>query len=214
MQNQPSVSRAVGGPGNPKMITSVDLMSDIADYGEKYTASTVAHELGHCVNLWHHGDDDRQVVWAVVDGKLYEGNNGQVAEILVRNEEGDDCTDVIMAEALAMQAKAGPDNRLKYQMGVDQGQHSGADECIMRYDNAQTFIYRTLKQYRFINFDEPVGKALCTANAGTGVNDKDRVTMQPRYGPALKRRGDCVHQILVNDSGNAPRRYKVPVLNP
>jgi hypothetical protein len=208
MKNQPGVSRAAGGPGNPKMITSVDLMSDIADYGANYTASTVAHELGHSVNLWHHGDDDSKVVWAVVNGKLYEGGrNNSVREILVRNEEGDDCTDVIIEEALAIQALPAPGNRLKYQMGVDQGQHSGDDNCVMRYDDAQTFIYRTLTQYRFINFNEPVGKELCTSAEGTGVNDKDRTTMQSRYGPAQASRGDCLHQILVNDAGNAPRRH-------
>lgn len=210
MKNQPGVSRAVGGPRNPKFIQSVNLMSDIADYGANYVASTVAHELGHCVNLWHHGDDDCKVIWAVIDGKLYEGRNNSVTEILVRNEEGDDCTDVIIEEALAIQALPAPGNRLKYQMGVDHGQHSGDDNCVMRYDDAQTFIYRILPQHRFINFTEPVGKELCASGEGTGVNHKDRVSMQPRYGPALAGRGDCVHQILVNDAGEAPYRRKSP----
>ena len=209
---QPGVSRAVGGPGNPKMITSVDLMSDVASFGANYVAITVAHELGHCVNLWHHGDVDQKVIWAVVGGKLYEGrSDGTVSgEIFVVNEELDDITPVIIDQALEIQAQPAPANRLKVQMGRDQGQHSGSDNCIMRYDDSQTFVYRARPDFRFGDFSEPVGNELCTTAEGSGVNDKDRDTKQPRYGPALSGRGDCIHQILVTDADTAPWRHKIP----
>jgi hypothetical protein len=212
-QWNPNVSIAVGGPGNPKTISSVDLMTDVASFSANYAAITVAHELGHCVNLWHHGDVDWRVVWAVVDGKLYEARPDKTAsEISVINEEGDDLTPMVMNDALEIQAKKPAGQHLLVQMGRDQGQHSGFEDCIMRYDDAQTFVDRSRTDVRFYDFNEPLGYGLCTTGEGSGVNDKDRKDehKQPRYGPALKGRGDCLHQIHVTDADTSLWRSPIP----
>jgi len=206
----PGVSDAVGGPGNPKMISAVLLMSDLASVSADYAAITVAHELGHCVNLWHHGDCDHKVGWVVVEGKLYEGRpDGTVTgEIFVVNEQVENLTPTVVDMALDVQAQPPPHNHFILPMGCDQGQHSGAEDCIMRYDCSRTFVYRDRPDLRFWLFDEPVGHGLCTSAEGTGVNDKDRTEKQSRYGPALAGRGDCLHQIHVTDADTSPWRYK------
>ena len=206
----PNVSIAVGGPGNPKMISSVDLMTDVAAFRADYVAITVAHELGHCVNLWHHGDVDCRVIWAVVDGKLFEGRSGKVSEISVINEMDEDLTPMVINDALEIQVRKPEGQRLLVQMGRDQGQHSGFQDCIMRYDDAQTFVDRRQDNVRFYDFNEPLGYGLCTTAEGSGVNDKDRTEKQSRYGPALTGRGDCLHQIHVTDADTSPWRSPKP----
>lgn len=50
---------ANGGPGVPKKILMVQI--DVArclKYGAQQLASTIAHELAHACNVWHHGDTD------------------------------------------------------------------------------------------------------------------------------------------------------------
>jgi len=194
-------------PGNPKTITTVDLMADAARVDPAWLESTVAHELGHCVNLWHHGDSDDQVEWTVRDGRLYEqilgvGMMGFESPILTMNEKKIDFTARTMAVVRAL-----PGGTLTLWMGRYHGQHSGDDNCMMRYDCAETYVYRPKPNYRVIlrKGDEPVGNWICDEPKGTGVNLIGHDPID-RYGAATAKRGNCVQQILVNDSVEAPSR--------
>jgi hypothetical protein len=193
---------ANGGPGNPKVITTVDLVADAAAEDPHELRSSVAHELGHCVNIWHHGESDGKVYWVEDRGKLYETlrNGTMPPTIRVFAETFDELT----AEAVA-EAAAADNHTLIVVKGQDQGQHSGADLCFMCYDNAQTYKFREDPSFRFWHFANPIGDSLCTKAAGSGVNEPGRFP-QSRYGPARAGRGDCFHQILVTDAVVAPAR--------
>jgi len=200
--NRRGSAAARGGPGNPKKITSVDLMSNIAAFDANWIAATVAHELGHCVNVWHHGSSDSKVVWHVANGGLFERPGNAAAggqAIVVMNEQYGNLTPAIIAEAEVAQTT------YTLELGSDQGQHSGFENCVMRYDCAQTYVYRARNDVRVFGFSEPVGGAICTSPAGTGVNAAAHVP-QSRYGAAKQNRGGCVHQILVTDAVDAPPR--------
>lgn len=99
-------------------------------------------------------------------------------------------------------------------VGVRSGQHSGDEQCLMRYyfakfypkdGSSDTFYtrYQCESPYRLL--DEPIGVQIDSSPKGTGVNDESR-TPQSRYFDAHELRGDCIHQIVVNDSANPKNR--------
>ncbi len=193
----------VGGPGNPKMITSIDLMSDFARFDPARAAKIAAHELCHAVNVSHHGDTDEKVGWIALEGKLYEVSSAapRGAEITVLTEQQEDITLGIIAELSAL-----PENATVGYLGRDNGQHSGAECCVMRYHNAKTYALRAGggPPVRYSEYVEPIGATcLCTTTAGSGVNEEGRQP-QSRYGPTLAGRGNCLHQIHVTDAIAAP----------
>ena len=197
------VSEAYGGPGSPKKIIGVALRSDAATTDSASLKVTVAHELGHCVNIWHHGEADDEVEWEVKHGGIWErkvGAAGPGTIIVVMDESGNNQTEVWK------NIVANSENGILTQWrGRDQGQHSGFDNCFMRYGCSDTYIYRTIPIWRVAIFDEPPGHALCTNAAGSGVNNPNRDPID-RYGAAARGRGDCLHQIHVTDAVEAPTR--------
>jgi len=85
-------------------------------------------------------------------------------------------------------------------VGKSQGQHSGNEDCVMRYDCAEAYDYGAVRWY-LMNYDqEVIGQKLCVSEEGTGVNLSGREP-RPRYGDADKddNRGDCTDKICVND---------------
>ncbi len=74
----------------------------------------------------------------------------------------------------------------------------------MRYDIAETYASQKDSSIRYF-VRENVPRSICNTKDGTGVNAPGRLT-QSRYGPAAAGRGDCVHQILVNDGVDVPSR--------
>jgi hypothetical protein len=89
-------------------------------------------------------------------------------------------------------------------LGEFQGQCSGVEECVMRYDNCTAYASRRTPGKRYW-VDENWGNSRCATELGTGVNKQGRLP-QDRYGPAADGRGKCKTQILVNDAVTAPRR--------
>jgi hypothetical protein len=186
---------AVGGPGTPKMISRVELLGDWEEARPLELGRTVAHELFHCANVYHHGESDEQRLWHVDPsaGRVVEGING----VRLFQESGVDVT-------AAFIASTGTYDGIVV-VGAEHGEHSGDEYCIMRYSNARAYDSRTNPlRDRFIVREVP-GLRLCTSAVGTGVNGPDHIP-RPRYGDAASGRGNCFAQRLINDDVTAPQR--------
>ena len=88
-------------------------------------------------------------------------------------------------------------------VGVDHGEHSGAEDCLMRYYFAKYYESKKpatigSKQYYLIDEGtEHIGMAICHDKTGTGVNAPGHMP-QSRYGDASN--GDCFSHICPNDA--------------
>lgn len=194
----PGFARATGGPGTPKSIAVVNMWAiapDADDDKVQYGASSLAHELFHACNVYHHGQlNYPHVTWqrfAALD-VVSEDNSFMVD---VRKEpSGDGSTQL-------------PDlTVVKVTLGKYHDQHSGDDNCVMRYDDAEGYQPQAgPANARYYIGSEDAGFGLCTQSAGTGVNDASHQP-QSRYGDAASGRGNCAGQILVNDGVTPPTR--------
>lgn len=154
-------------------------------------ARLIAHELMHACNVRHHGRGDvRQHEWIIdrdQEGTIAFKEDGQIIRIL--NEGG---TSIVPRPVTNLV--------MTLWLGVPGGQHSGDEECVMRYGVADAYRSRNPSNVRYwIDGDEIGGTSLCNHSTGTGVNATGR-TPQSRYGDAA--RGNCVHQVCVNDAMN------------
>jgi len=199
---QHGVARAEGGPGNPRQVRRIAIMGEWATLPSAEFASVVAHELMHSVNVWHHGEADYPVIWQDVNGSLVEtGGRRTLAPIVVANEQEVDVTWQVLGRIDQL-----PGKRERIVLGVDGGQSSGMQHCVMRYNNAETYIDREQPGKRYVFPAEPLGGQLCTSAEGDGVNDSDW-SPQSRFSNAREDRGACASQILVTDAVTAPTRY-------
>ena len=196
------LGRAVGGPGTPKDVLELRLMSGWAALPLADRNQVVAHELFHAVNVYHHGEVDEPVVaWGLnEEGELVEGRPGAAAvqPIHVFRERVGNVDD----EVMTLLNKAG--KPLLGWLGKDGGQHSGNDACVMRYFVAGAYEGNPDATRRYIT-SERFGAGLCSDPSGSGVNDPGR-DPQSRFGAAAENRGDCTHQVLVSDAVDAPSR--------
>lgn len=87
-----------------------------------------------------------------------------------------------------------------FYVGRPQRQHSGNDQCIMRYFFANAYPKNGDGSTYYLSTagTEPVGSTLCTSPAGTGVNGPG-FKPQSRYGNAADGRGACRSWVCVND---------------
>jgi hypothetical protein len=93
---------------------------------------------------------------------------------------------------------------LVFYVGAPRGQHSGNDQCLMRYhfsqaypqagqDPAEANVY-----YLVAPGSEPLGVSLCDSALGTGINGPGH-RPQPRYFDAAPGLGSCQSWVCVND---------------
>jgi hypothetical protein len=87
----------------------------------------------------------------------------------------------------------------KLWVAVQQGQHSGVEQCMMRYCVADLIertngTTKTLELYGPV---EPDGLMLCTTDVGTGVNDPKNP--RNKCGNATTGRGICLGRLTVSD---------------
>lgn len=174
-------------------------------------ASTVAHEMFHCCNVQHHGATDHRKVTLYVckDSKKLASDpnfNPDPNAFCLLDPDENIIKEITLFDAETQQAlKPGPNypaNGLELYLGMQHGEHSGMEDCIMRYNAASMYKdaagnYMLLKANNGMSY-EMTGIQLCTSPAGTGINAPSHKP-QPRYGDAAAGRGNCMHQFCIND---------------
>lgn len=200
--------RASGaGPGLPKDFSFVglgnvttdpiDLVANGGVTRSTYNAPTVAHELLHCCNVYHHGEEPDAtsdgVIWTKKSDGIYEGDK----KILVRNSKGVDITNLVTFQWNWFRREK------LVNLKVWRGSSSGDVGCVMRYDDARAYTPQGAPDERvlLVTGDEAFGGGLCTTGKATGTNDNPG-----RFGPCAAGRGNCAGQIVVNDAAKATPR--------
>lgn len=172
----------------------------------EYFAATLAHEMLHDCNVYHHGEVDKIVEWQYVPGSPAQVVESDYGPITVMDENGQ----VITPD------QGFPDpahlSKRKVWIGIDQGQHSGDEDCLMRYDCAFAYRAKTDPSVRYLARGESTGMGFCVTAAGTGVNASSH-RPQSRYSSTAPpgvgvedQRGKCKFQLRVNDLGESPKR--------
>jgi len=181
-------------PGTPDSIERVIVDPSLAPENGSFPR-TVAHELSHAVNVWHHGGTDTGwITWT------RETRNGRPVAV-----EWGDVIDVRAEDGRRLRMNA---PELEVWVAAPHGQHSGSNECLMRYYLADAYRDNGNAALRYWTngAGEPTGALLCQASEGTGVNATARQP-RPRHLDASLCSGDCMHQVRVNDQGNPPERW-------
>ena len=176
-------------PGTPDSIDHVVVDLSIAPE-DPDLPRIVAHELSHAVNVWHHGSTDTGwTTWTRERRGAVEGWDA----IELRSEDG---------SRLRLDQP-----EIELWVAAPHGQHSGSNECLMRYYVADAYRENGNAAVRYWTkgAGEPRGALLCQASEGTGVNAAGRQP-RPRHHDASLCSGDCVHQVRVNDRGEPPER--------
>ncbi|HEX8434458.1 hypothetical protein, partial [Archangium sp.] len=161
--------------------------------------TAIAHELGHTNNIYHHGDVDlKEVEW--------QADGADIAEV---SPAGTTKPLRLFDDTPAMNEFFIPSAKLPFKVYIAKtgGQHSGNVGCLMRYAFAHATVSVADPKYRLFPSDpETLGQALCTSRTGTNINAPGRIP-HPRYGDAAPNRGNCLHQVCVNDffDNHAPR---------
>jgi hypothetical protein len=223
-------SRAVGGPGLPKAVSEIQVATYIIDNAEDLvtirsggstravhrSVEDVTHEIGHAVNIWHHGEHDEMVDWSVerdAGGAILRDASG--FPMVYESGGGDisiysDTDPTVRFVPLWLQRT---NATLKAWVGWWRGQHSGDDTCFMGYNTANVYGVgvSTATPARYLIKEDgavpgyPPKTHFCTTTIGTGVNAPSRRPF-PRFGNTddaaaigPSERGDCMHRICVND---------------
>jgi hypothetical protein len=181
-----------GGPGVPAKIYGVTIDSALIIKGYKeYAAaalqSTIGHELGHAVNIWHHGDDKDYLV----------------GDVICRQPDNS-----VINHLCSGKAKGGPRQAADscFEVAAKGGMYSGNDTCMMRYD--MTHFYENAAgncEWKFggkkirgkLYGQDPPGMSLCESPRGTGVNDASNP--DNKAGDASPGRGECLYKFCINN---------------
>jgi len=204
-----------GGPGTPMDIKQINVphlstivaaaqalgqaAERISVYQRTYPR-LISHELGHAVDISHHGDiDPKEVEWSTTDGNVVTErvlSNGAVANVVVLTEQLQ-----VMNPADLGIAPGAPQH---IYVGKTTGQHSGDTKCFMRYGSSGAYMDTGGAGVRYLAQETP-DFGLTNTTTGTGVNASSH-SPQPRYGDAASGRGDCQTQLCVSDAVHAASR--------
>ena len=191
----------------------------------------IAHELLHSIGAEHHGEVDRSDLFTFVYPEFPNTLDGRplfrVADTrrvyLINEATKADLAEETLARFLKLRdalrnawaqygkilglADADFDEFLRqmvtqeWMIGEPHGQHSGSDQCLMRYFMARVYpITGAENHYYYVPpGTEPLGVQICDSGSGTGVNEAGRAP-QSRYFEAAPGRGDDRSKLCVNDS--------------
>jgi len=170
-------------------------------------ACMIAHELGHGIGMYHHGEKDPWTngVFGVLWTLATNNSGGQILE-------GGAPVHVVSEPAATSYAPtqviAPPESQRLAQIGFQNGQHSGDWDCIMRYHVANFFELTREQRGRVWKSSYQVpGTKFCTSPAGTEFNTSSNVP-NAEFGDAdtSKSRGNCIHQFVISDRWQARDR--------
>ncbi|AGC47003.1 hypothetical protein MYSTI_05727 [Myxococcus stipitatus DSM 14675] len=191
--SQTTISQTYGGPNTPRKISQIELSQ--VPTGDKLVW-TVAHELGHSVNIPHHGEggmEDRY--WAFQpNGSYHETPNSTIPTgnpVILKLEDTGQIFSPGVSTAVSVSTKL-------------QGLGSGDETCIMRYPVMTGIHWVTEPGVRyFINPAEPFGVSFCVDGTGKTFNSNrtypNGSPRPSRHGDAAPGRGNCMHRTCVND---------------
>ena len=168
-----------------------------------YMDASFAHELLHAIGVRHHGGGDYDVYWKVEGDAVLEFHSdggkprtltGSGVPITIVKADG---TDITAKYVERNRATGGTDGLV----GVERGESSGDDTCVMRYDRNSAYVPSGRPGVRvLIQTDvnpEPVGSAICRSGTGTGINAAS--PGPSRYGDAQTGRGNCWDKMKISD---------------
>jgi hypothetical protein len=166
-----------------------DVLKVVIDLDNRWSdlRRTVAHELGHCVGIQHHGNKNEWMTGAALVRQPGSESQRRVLSPLDENR--------------------------RYYVAVWGGQHSGNVNCMMRYASADLYRRDTGLYYPYPKDTD--GTSLCAKQEGTGLNGGEQrtqvVVMQtslgmplpveivlPMCGDGTAEKG-CLYQIHVSD---------------
>lgn len=203
----------VGTPGTARAVRMPVAWEEFRTVGNQTYesfAATIAHEMLHACNVHHHGQADQVVSWLLLespDPHVIEVDGGNETPITLKREDGT----VIKPRDLFPPTTTNRHGYERVFLGVPHGQHSGDEDCLMRYDCSWGYVSKADPNVRYLA-DESTGMGLCVGTAGTGVNSPSH-RPQSRYDSAASpggnirmQRGKCKFQFRVNDLGEEPKR--------
>lgn len=139
-----------------------------------YLAQTVAHELGHAINIWHHGVDSTHGPWVVNDisdhNRIFDRSGNLITIRPYTLSNIGDSTHTVEAGDLACMMNYYPYYSWGYKVGAD-----GANIF-----NKEPLI--------------PLGKTFCKSKNATGFN-----ATQLYFGDADNNKGNCLRQIKLRN---------------
>jgi hypothetical protein len=220
-------TKGFSGPALPKHIDHIEITTAYKSLEAPDT--TVAHELSHAVDVYHHGDVDHNEFWTFDRQTLTVRSGSNAISVLLESSDlnSPDPADQVDADLPRLGVDQVQDNNPKDQNGkpmpgrwvyvgntvcrgvvMMNGQHSGDQLDIMRYHAAQAYIPAGFPDIRIWIGPgaEATGVDLTDHPGGTGVNDPNRGP-RPRYGDAFAGtgsdgRGNDRSQVDVNDKNS------------
>ena len=164
--------------------------------------SHVAHELFHTVGVKHHGFGDGRTTWSVTlgpdgvplrdaEGYLLITEGGDPVTVRLESGQRYEPLDFLLPDLATGQ----PPTSLTVVVGVTGGEHSGHENCVMRYSKAEAYLGAD-GVYYWTGDDREKGAQICVTPRGTGINAPSR---QPRSRFGDSTRDGCLNQIHVSD---------------
>jgi hypothetical protein len=182
-------------PSIPGKTVRVRMLPVVTTRGGTDFERTLMHEMGHTCQIHHHGETDiGSVRWSFGDDKVQEEKRKANTDQYL---PGKHPISVVERGTTVDPLELALPN-IRYWVGNPHGQHSGVEDCLMRYDVSDTVASQDSIRYRL--WDTPKsGLTFCSSARGTGVNAPD-YKPEPRYGDADKGQGNCIGQFSINDS--------------
>jgi hypothetical protein len=212
-------SIGMGGPGEPKKVALLPHIYHMDEFrtGDGRVISryqpyrTISHEILHCCNVRHHGDTDQQWrKWKLEGDNLIETPLDDSGKPVESQRQIIPLTNLVIP--FTNDAASGSRDQLKRWLGKSEarivwvankgGQHSGYQDCVMRYIVAQALIPSPGSKFRHLypRSSELTGLSLCDQKEDSAVASLQLPKLN-RYGDATY--GYCRSQICIND--NSPK---------
>lgn len=200
--------QGAASPGGVKaiLVPRTPVPGSPATDGTPFEDVGFAHELLHALGVRHHGDGDYEAYWKIEGDTVKEFHveedgtlSGPGVPITILRANGSVATAAFIAHRQGLGGEAAKGQ--KQLVGVEQGESSGDDTCMMRYDRNSAHLKQGQPNARVIIQHavnpEPVGFHICTSRTGTGINAAS--PGPSRYGNAAPGRGNCAEKMKVSD---------------